>query len=177
MNKRWYARIYLAVLLAAWTTSAVAQHVTTDFDHNVTFSGYKTYSWSKIQTANSLWDDRVQQDVDAALAARGLRRVESGGDLILTAFGKTRDQQTLETFYSGFGGWRWRGMGGTATTQTYDYKVGTLVLDLFDAGTKRLVWRGVSTDTLSDKPEKNQKKLQQSVDKMFKHFPPEKKNG
>jgi len=47
-------------------------------------------------------------------------------------------------------------------------KPGALVLDFYDAHNKQLIWRGVSQDTLSDKPEKNGKKLEKSVDKLTK---------
>jgi len=61
---------------------------------------------------------------------------------------------------------------GTATTTTSEFLVGTLVVDIYDAKTKALMFRGTATDELSDKPEKNQKKLQKASDKMFKDFPP-----
>ena len=78
----------------------------------------------------------------------------------------------VATFYNGMPGWHWRGWPGYSTT-TVDYeRVGTLVVDVFDTGTKKLVWRGVATDTLSSKPEKNDKKLDEATEKMFKDFPP-----
>jgi hypothetical protein len=43
---------------------------------------------------------------------------------------------------------------------------------MFDTRTKKLVWRGSSSDVLADKPEKDMKKLQKAVEKMFEHFPP-----
>jgi len=46
------------------------------------------------------------------------------------------------------------------------------VVDLFDTPTKKLIWRGVATEALSDKPEKNAKKLQKVGEKLFKNFPP-----
>jgi hypothetical protein len=46
------------------------------------------------------------------------------------------------------------------------------VVDLFDTRSKQLVWRGVATDTLSEKPDKNVKKLNKAVEKLFKNFPP-----
>jgi hypothetical protein len=61
---------------------------------------------------------------------------------------------------------------GTATTTTSEYLVGTLVVDIFDAKTKGLMFRGAATDEISDKPEKNVKKVQKAADKMFKDFPP-----
>jgi len=53
--------------------------------------------------------------------------------------------------------------------------VGTIVVDIFDTPSKKLIWRGQATDVLSDKPEKNEKKLEKSVGEMFKHFPPKAK--
>jgi hypothetical protein len=84
-----------------------------------------------------------------------------------------KNQRTLNTFYNGFGGgWRWGGGFGDATTTVNTYKVGTLVVDLFDATSKKLIWRGSSTDTLSSTSDKNIKALDKGVEKMFNHFPP-----
>jgi hypothetical protein len=47
-----------------------------------------------------------------------------------------------------------------------------LVIDLYDAKTKQLIWRGSAQDTLSDKATQNEKKLDKGVAKMFKAFPP-----
>jgi hypothetical protein len=47
-----------------------------------------------------------------------------------------------------------------------------LVVDIFDGNSKKLIWRGSSSETLSEKPDKNEKKLEKAVDEMFKHFPP-----
>ena len=101
--------------------------------------------------------------------------VPSGGDVEVFAIETTQTQQTLDTFYSGFGGGRrWGGFGGgfgDATTTVETYKVGTLVIDLFDAKTKKLIWRSSSSDTLSDNADKNTKNLDKGVNKMFQHFP------
>ena len=44
--------------------------------------------------------------------------------------------------------------------------------DIFDAKTKQLIWRGTAQDELSEKPDKNAKKLAKAGDKLFKDFPP-----
>jgi hypothetical protein len=165
----------IALLFA---TASFAQQVKTDYDRSATFSEYKTYSWEKVQTQDPLWVDRIKEAVNAALTAKGLTPVESGGDIAIVAMETTQNQRTLNTFYDGFGGgWRWRGFGGTgtATTTVDNYKVGTLVVDLFDPHTKTLIWRGSSSDTLSDKSDKNIKNLDKGVQKMFDHFPPDAK--
>jgi hypothetical protein len=162
--------------------AAFAQKVKTDFDHQANFSQYKTYSWQEIKPENSLWDSRIKSAVDSQLAAKGWTQVDSGGDVAVVAIKTTQTQRTLQTFYDGFGGgWGWRrfgggGFGGSTTTEQ-DYKVGTLVVDLYDAKTKQLIWRGSAQDTLSDKAANNEKKLDKGVAKMFKKFPPDSAKG
>src|SRR5260370_1209209 len=162
------------VLLSA--TAAFAQQVKTDYDRSANFSEYKTYSWEKVQTQDPLMVDRIKEAVNAALTAKGLTPVASGGSVAIVAIEMTKNQRTLNTFYDGFGGgWRWGGGFGNATTTADNYQVGTLVVDLFNANTKKLIWRGSSSDTLSDKSDKNIKALDKGVQKMFDHFPPDAK--
>ena len=154
-----------------------AQQVKTDYDRSAHFGQYKSYSWEQVKTKDPLLVDRIKSAVNAALAAKGWTQVDSGGDVSIIAIQMTQNQQTLNTFYDGFGGgWGWRRFGGggfgEATTTTETYKVGTLVVDLFDAKTKQLIWRGTSSDTLSNNSDKNIKNLDKGVDKMFKKFPP-----
>jgi len=161
-----------ALFVLAISCSAFANEVKTDYDHHANFSRYRTYSWERVQTSNPLWQDRIKEAVDHDLQAKGWQRVDSGGDVALVAVGATHNEQEYQTFYNGLGGWRWRRFGETATTTVTTYRIGTLVLDMYDANSKNLVWRGWSSDTLSDKPEKNEDKLNKSVNKMFEHFPP-----
>lgn len=162
--------IAIAISLA---TPSFAQEIKTDYDRNANFSQYKTFSFEKIQTKNSLWVDRITSAVSAALTAKGLTQVSSGGDISIVAIELTKEQQTLNTFYDNFGGgWRWGGGFGDATTTTDTYRVGTLVVDLFDAKSKQLIWRGSESDALSDKSSKNIKNLDKGVEKLFREFPP-----
>jgi hypothetical protein len=147
--------------------------VKTDYDHSADFGHYKTYSWITAKGTNDLWSERIMSGVDNQLAAKGWSKVQSGGDATVSAFGRTHNEQTLDTFYTGMGGgWMWRGGFGDAMTTVENTPVGTLVVDVFDGNSKKLIWRGTATDTLSEKPDKNEKKLEHSVADMFKHFPP-----
>jgi hypothetical protein len=164
------------LMMATLTTVASAAKVSTDYDHSANFGRYKTYSWAKVQTANSIWDARVKDAVNKQLAAKGLTQAPSGGDVSITAVETTRTQQQLNTYYHGFGGRRFGGFGD-ATTTVDKYKVGALVVDVFDAGSRNLIWRGSASDTLSGNPEKNTKNLDKCVRKMFSHFPPSPSKG
>ena len=171
-NKIFFSIAMLLVLTAA----SFAQQVKTDYDHSANFGQYKTYSWANVQTRDPLLVDRIKDAVNGALTAKGWTQVASGGDVSVTATEITQNRQTLNTFYDGFGGGRRFGGGfGDATTTTDTYKVGSLVIDLSDAKTNTLIWRGSSSDTLSDNADKNTKNLDKGVQKMFKHFPPEAK--
>lgn len=168
--------IMAGLLLAATLVYAA---VRTDYDHKADFSRYHTYSWIGVKAGNSLWQDRIMNAVDNAMMARGLQKVASGGDLGVSAFGRVTQQDNLQTFYDGFPGWGWRaawwGVPTTATTEVIPEDIGNLTVDAFDAHTKQLVWRGEASKVLSDKPEKNEKKLDDAVNDMFKHFPPKEK--
>jgi len=168
--------ILLTALAMTLTVSsaAIAQDVKTDYDHHVNFSQFHTYYWQKVQTTDPLWESRIEDAVNRDLQSKGWQLVGSGGQVAITAVGSARDQKEYQTFYDGMGGWGWGGFGET-TTQAVNYPVGTLVLDLYDVQNHRLIWRGVSTDSLSNSPEKNEKKLDKSVDKMLDHFPPNEK--
>jgi hypothetical protein len=151
-----------------------AQKVTTDFTKGTDFAQYKTYMWIKEPAAtNPLTSRRILDDVNAALTAKGLKLVTADADLAVASHAATQQKRTLETFYDGFGGgWRWRGSFGSSTTMANTFAVGTLVVDIFDARTQTAVWRGTSTKTLSDKPQKNAESLNKAIATMFKNFPP-----
>ena len=155
-----------------------AQQIKTDYDRNANFSQYKTYCWEKVKAKDPLDVDRIKNAVNAVLQTKGWTQADSGGDVSVMAMEVTHEQQTLNTFYDDFGGgWGWRGFGdlgfGEATTTTNTYTVGTLVIDLFDTKSKKLLWRGSASDTLSNNSNKNIKNLDKGIQKMFHHFPPE----
>jgi len=109
----------------------------------------------KVEAGNQLWQNRITQAIDSKLSAKGLTKVPDGGDVAVTAFVATQNQPKLETFYDGLGGgWFWRGWGGGGMTTTYveNDRVGTLTVDLFDGHSKKLIWRGASTESLSGDP-------------------------
>jgi Domain of unknown function (DUF4136) len=153
-----FGSIAIALFLA---TSLFAGDVKTDYDRSANFNQYKTYSWGNVQTQEAQLVDRIKSAVDEALAAKGWRQVASGGDVSLIATEITEDQQILNN-HDDF-----------TTTETY--QVGSLVVEMFDTRTAKLIWRGSSSDTLSNKPDKNIKNLDKGVQKMFKNFPPEAK--
>jgi hypothetical protein len=165
-------------------SAAFADTVKTDYDHSANFERYHTYSWGAVK-ADPLWVDRIKQAVDTQLQAKGWQLVPSGGDAVVFATGNVKSQKQLQTVYDGFGpgwgaGWGWGGWGwggpGFATTTETEQPVGNVVIDIFDASTKKLIWRGMSQRDLSNKTSKNIEALNKDVEKMFKDFPPKSKS-
>lgn len=58
----------------------------------------------RLKASDQLWQERIVNDIDGQLAAKGWQKVASGGDAAVAAFGHTKENQTLNTFYDGFGG-------------------------------------------------------------------------
>ena len=171
----------VAAALSLVGAGAFAQDIKVDYDKAADFTKYKTFA-IKLGTSwnNPLSEKRVITEIQQGLTEKGWTPTdEAKADALVVIHGATEKQKSLNTFYSGggYGGYGWRGgwgggMGGTSTTTVDEYTVGTLVVDIFDAKTKKLVYRGTAQDELSDKPEKNAKKLAKASDKLFKNFPP-----
>jgi len=174
-NKLWRTAVIAAALLTPVLASA--QDVKTDWDRMYDFSTVKTFA-VKLGTSwgNPLSENRVSADLADTLKAKGWQQApEAMADAVVVFHGATQTQHDINTFYTGWGGWGYRGVGGATTTVT-DYLVGTLVVDIFDAKKKSLVFRGTASDEISNDPQKNQKKVEKATDKMFKNFPPGKKS-
>jgi hypothetical protein len=121
---------------------------------------------------NPIGEKRVVDEITGTLVEKGWALAPEGqADAQVVLHGASQTKHSLHTYYSGMGGYRWGGMG-TATTTDTQYVVGTLLVDIFDAKEKSLIWRGIAQDEASDKAEKNIKKVAKASDKLFKDFPP-----
>ena len=160
---------------------AAAQDVKIDFDKNYNFAPIKTYSITLgTKWGNDLSERRVLTEFDEAIAAKGWKKVADNADVQVVLHGATQTKRNASTFYSGMGGYGaygyggWGGMG-SASTVVNEYKVGMLVVDIFDPKTKTLIFRGTAEDEISDNPDKNVKRIEKASTKMFKDFPPKPK--
>jgi Domain of unknown function (DUF4136) len=166
-------RIHWAPILLLLTCLTANAKITVDWDKGTDFAAYKTYAWTKGTPANNpLMDQRITDAIDRQLAAKGLQKVDAdkNPDIIVVYHAAVGVETQLNTM--NMGGWGWRMGGGTSTTTVDKIPTGQLVVDIGDTKTKKLVWLGNASDTLSDKPDKNTQKINSAVDKMFKKFPP-----
>lgn len=159
-----------AVFACVTSAIAVGQKVSVNYNHSQDFSQYHTYAWGSNnanQVQNSILAQQAQQDINTALQGKNLQMVQESGnpDLIVTSSGGLQQQTSYEAWgMRGIGG----GMGGITPEQNV---LGTMIVDLYDAKTKSLVWRGVAENTLNTNGNKNQQMVSKAVQKMFKQYP------
>ncbi len=164
--------------LLALAALAIAQDVKIDYDKAYNFAPVKTYS-IRIGTAwgNDLSQRRVLEEFDQAIAAKGWKKAnDAAADIHVVLHGATDTKHNVNTFYSGgMGGYGYRygGMGGmgTASTTVTEYTVGTLVVDMFDAKTKNLVFRGVAEDEILGQAGEEREKARESLRKAVQELP------
>ncbi len=174
-----HPRHFLAAAAVGVAMSAAACgyaiKVTTDYDHLVHFANYSTFCiMAGASSGNPILDQRAEDDVRQAITSKGWREVPlREARAIVVLHGATRTRRAHEAFYQGWGGWHWR-WGGMETTTTLveEFEVGTLIVDVFDADTKRAIWHGYATGALSDSAKEDAKITSAAVTKMFSKFPP-----
>lgn len=181
-------RMVLLSLLAFLTAPAFAQKVYIDFDKNADFDSYQTFQFVEtgedISDTDPLMHGRVVEGIRSRFLAGGMKGVDSNPDLYVTYHAAEKEETRLNTSNFGYGygpGWGWDpywggGYGmGSSTTQVVNYSVGTLIIDAWDAETKNLVWRGSITATVTDNPQKDEKKINKGLDKLVKEWQRKKK--
>jgi hypothetical protein len=156
-------------------TIVAAQSVSYDYDRSANFSKFRTYAWARgTELGDELNHKRVVLAIDAQLAAKGMSRVEGEQNPdVLVAYHVGFDENLqINGFRTGFGGPRFGNVSGTATTKKI--VSGTLVVDMMDAKTRNIVWRGFAERDLNPtaKPEKRDKNIAKATAKIFKNYPP-----
>lgn len=181
----------LALVLALGAAGCSTMTVSTDYDRTAAFAAYKTFDFIPAQEVkNELIRARIESAIEAQLVTKGLARSAENPDLLIAGHGKLDSQTQFDTtsFGYGWGGWGgyWGPYGGygaygggmgTTTTVAREVPVGTLILDVVDAKTKKLVWQAVASDTLDTNAtaEERDWRINKAMEKIFAGFPPKTK--
>lgn len=178
--RRMFGLLFAVVIVA---TPSLGQKITIDYAHDFDFGSVKTFTYvdtADTNAGNDLTNSRLRSAIIKELKEGGLQEVESGGDLYITYHVVTKDNTVFNTTNYGYGGWGpgWGGYGrygyyygygggiGTSTTTTTTYTEGTLIIDAYEPGEKKMVWRGTGTVTVKEKPEKQAKQVDKILTKM-----------
>ncbi len=186
MNKT----LTVTLLLTLCALPAAAQKIYIDYDEKAAFGTYETFAWGKtpevsLRDNSQLMHSRVKNAIEYQLTTGGLIEDAENPDLLVTYHGEGEEKVVVDTHHwdYGWGGsWRWDpywggrpGWGGSSTTTVRTYDVGTLIIDIWDAEEKKMIWRGTATKTIPAKPEKQAKLIDEAVAKLARQW--EKKYG
>jgi hypothetical protein len=165
----------IALALALASTMVFAQNVTYDYDRTADFSRFKRYAWTRGTIVPDTFNhERISAAINAQLAAQGMIEVDPTADPdVLVAYHANFDRDLRVTgFASGWGGFRY---GGTRSgvARTEEILVGTLAVDIVDASSRTIVWRGMAVKDVkvAASPDKRDASINRAVEKIFKNYP------
>lgn len=170
----------LAGALGLAACSSTTVHA--DWDHQADFTHFHTYAWlapSDPQAAPHLpehLDIRLRRIVDEILDAKGYQPAVPPNlpDFELVYYLDVDRELRVDTIahdYYGAYGWRgvWPGIG--PTTRVREITTGTLVLDVVDRASNRLVWTGSVAGTARHENPSGER-IQAVMEAMLSDFPP-----
>ena len=181
-------RILFSLILAFSLFGCSSTKITSDFDKDADFTKYKDFSylgWAKDsdQMLNDLDKQRIETAFANEFTKRGIKFVDqSEADAMVSLF-IVVDQKTSTTAYTdhyggmgggygyGYPGWGWGGGMSTTRYQEHDYLVGTLVVDVFDAEQKKLVWQGVGSGTVNENTKNREDRINKVARAIMDKYP------
>jgi len=154
-----------------------------DFIPGTDFSPYRTYAWlpdhPQTAIADALIDRRIRAAVESGMEERGFTPPTSGEPSVYIGYQLILDEQRDVRTVSEYWGPSWRvpgfytGTTAATSTQVVAYTLGTLVIDLFDASSRELVWRGSAEAEINETadPEERQARAEEAVRRILGQFP------
>jgi hypothetical protein len=171
------AAVTFAATLAGCATMSVSSHV----QPNLNMSAYRTFDWGpadSLPTGDPRFDkdpffqDHMLGQVERHMAARGLAHADdaSQADLLIHYHAAIQTRMDVNRVDRTYG----YCYDEACSTRVIEYEAGTLVLDIVDRKTNRLIWRGWAQDSV-DKMLKDRDhmaaEIARAVDGMFERFP------
>jgi len=172
----------VVLVLVALVSGCSNLSVKYDYDQNVDWAKFKTFGWiqnphkttdptSALQDT-PLLEQRIRNSVDYEMRQRGITPSDSP-DLQVAYFVGAKDKIQVTDWGYRYSDYYW-GYGGRQI-DVYQFTEGSLVIDLVDAQTHQLVWRGTGTKVIDDSPmspEEMQQRVDKVVHKIMESFPP-----
>jgi hypothetical protein len=182
---------------ALFLYSCTTVPVDIDYDETVVFAKLRNFAWApdtppksnnaKIDS-DTLLHDRLHSEIETRLASHGYAKTgPSRADFLVTyrVILENRTATTASGGYYGYPmGWGWGyygspywGLGYTYPPQyTFEYHLATLIIDMLEPKTHKLIWRGAvsydAQETVS--PQQKRQKIAWAVDYILQNFPPQK---
>jgi len=180
------AVLLLTACALALITGCSSVNIKHDYDSDANFAALKTYTWmaaptnanGSVQAAlqrNSLMDKRIKESTNRQLAAKGYTTDANNPDFLVTYHVGAENKINVTDWGYGYG--RYGRLYGGGSVDVYQYKEGTLIVDVVEAGSRQLLWRGFATATIDPNAstETRTKKIDEVITKILAEFPPTRK--
>jgi len=182
----------VCIVFIVFATGCSTFDVHYDFDRDFDFSSIKTYEWMSVPQKtqdNELTLKHIKSTVNRQLQAKGLIMTSQSPDVLIALHGGKEKRVDVQEWgyayrdrdYYHAGPFSPRGVPSLDTygrdnveyrrgTDTYEYEVGTLIIDFVDAGKKELIWRGVASGMVN--PDTSAEEIDKTVAKILENYPP-----
>ncbi len=173
--------IFLNLMVIGLGCSTIS--VTYDYDTKTNFTGLKTFDFIPVpvqSNINTLNVKRFQDAVRNQLESKGYTQKPDNPDFQIAMYLSKQEKsktQSVESYTYTFGRRINWGDDSGRIINVYEYDEGTLILDIVDAQSNELSWRGVAKAEVLHytNPEKREKRINNAVQKLLNNFPPTKK--
>lgn len=187
-------------ILALFLVSCTGVKITNQWDKEVDFNVFKTYSfypWDKHndQVINDYDKQTILDAIKDEMNSRGYKLVEKNGDLVISTFVIVEDKTSYQAYTRHYGGWAGYGGGwgyygragyygygmspgyNSTTIYSTDYQQGTLIIDIFRLSDKRIIWQGIGSGEVTQDLSKRDRRLPVTIGQIFRRFPVTKKSA
>jgi hypothetical protein len=155
----------------------VSSHVESGAD----FTQYRTFDWGTADALptgdprldkNPFFKDHVEGAVNRGLALKGLTQADSGGtpDLLLHYHANISNRLDVSHADTEYG----TCYDDTCAARVVEFEAGTLVLDVVDTRTNKVIWRGWAQHNVGDILENSDlmaRRIDEAVRRMLERLP------
>ena len=160
------AAVIMSAALAGCATMTVSSHI----ERNIDFSNYVTYSWGPRDNFpvgdprldnNPFFRDYLEGAIEKRMAANGYERVATGQPDLLLHYHASVNQR-VDVYEADQSHGYTQGQYSNVESRTVEFEQGTLIVDVVDAQSNRVIWRGWAQDSMTGVID-NQRRLEDQV--------------
>ena len=180
MKKAIFLSAVVLSTMALLTSCGPQLTVTTDYDHTTNFSQFHTFKIVQLeqqyQALSQFNQTRVINAVNAQMLAKGFTQNSDNPDMLVNITSIMKNQQEIVANSYGYGGgyrpYAWGGGNMSTTVNVQNYTAGSLIIEVANASTKKLIWEGIGNQDI-DAPSSNpEQAINTAVQKIMAAFPP-----
>jgi hypothetical protein len=174
MKKKTIISLLLILTMVLIVSCGPTLRVSCDYDRSVDFSSYKTFGVYNLTTTfnvNQLNAERIWNSVRTEMTKKGYAENKNSPDLMVNVVSVLQEKKYISAtnngWYKPYNSWA----SGNIAFQAYDYKDGSLIIDVVDIKANRLVWEGKGNAEIIKQPKNPDEVISDAVAKIMDAFP------